>query len=401
LKIVHFSFSKSGGAGAVARILSDSQKELGHESLFEYLTEGNLRQQPVKNPSITIAAGIDEYLIKNQKFENQISVMRSQLGRTSLEPVRAADIVHLHWVPGQISLRHLMRVMDEAKSVVWTLHDMWPITGGCHFSSSCAGFQSNCSSCPAVKTIFQKSVEAQLSMKAELFRLYSSKLKIVAPSTWLANQAQSSTALTGKNVSVIPNPVSRLPNPGSGSKRNSRVLLGISESAFVVAFSAANLDDKRKGLEELLSQLEVFAQDNPQISIQLLLLGASRRKVSCPGLTVIQRGFVSAYQAKTDLQAADVLVNFSQEENLSMSLIEALSASVPILALDSGGNSDIVQEGKTGFLIESPQILPIRLKQFADSPDLVSKFAREARKDFEERFAADKVAKSYIELYNL
>jgi glycosyltransferase involved in cell wall biosynthesis len=238
-------------------------------------------------------------------------------------------------------------------------------------------------------------------MKAELFRLYSSKLKIVAPSTWLANQAQSSTALTGKNVSVIPNPVSRLPNPGSGSKRNSRVLLGISESAFVVAFSAANLDDKRKGLEELLSQLEVFAQDNPQISIQLLLLGASRRKVSCPGLTVIQRGFVSAYQAKTDLQAADVLVNFSQEENLSMSLIEALSASVPILALDSGGNSDIVQEGKTGFLIESPQILPIRLKQFADSPDLVSKFAREARKDFEERFAADKVAKSYIELYNL
>jgi glycosyltransferase involved in cell wall biosynthesis len=60
-----------------------------------------------------------------------------------------------------------------------------------------------------------------------------------------------------------------------------------------------------------------------------------------------------------------------------------------------------VQEGKTGFLIESPKLLPIRLKQFADSPDLVSKFARAARNDFEERFAADKVAKSYIELYNL
>jgi glycosyltransferase involved in cell wall biosynthesis len=117
-------------------------------------------------------------------------------------------------------------------------------------------------------------------------------------------------------------------------------------------------------------------------------------------VNVTQRGLVSAHQAKADLHAADVLVNFSREENLSMSLIEALSSSVPILALDSGGNSDVVQEGKTGFLMGSSELLPIRLKQLSDSPVLVSKFAKAARKDFEERFAADKVAKSYIELYN-
>lgn len=399
MKIVHISFSKSGGAGAVANTLSASQKELGHDSVFEYITDGNLRNHPLRNPSLTVAASLDEYLIKSKGFENQISVVRSILGKSSLERISGADVVHLHWIPGQISLKHLERVMRQAKSVVWTLHDMWPMTGGCHYAGTCEGFTNTCSNCPAVQKIFHKSIESQLHYKSHLFDLFSSKLKIVTPSNWLAKLARSSSVFRSSKIAVIPNPVNSKLQPEFEDKNKIRRLLSIDENAFVIAFSAANLEDKRKGLSQLLIQLEQMALENSAIEINLLLIGDSKKAVACSGVKVTQTGLISAEQAKTNLLAADVLVNFSKEENLSMSLIEALSAGVPIVALDSGGNSDVVQDGRNGYLLGSPEQAITRLTQLAQNKNVALSMASAALDDFKVRFSAEKVAEKYLDLY--
>jgi glycosyltransferase involved in cell wall biosynthesis len=93
------------------------------------------------------------------------------------------------------------------------------------------------------------------------------------------------------------------------------------------------------------------------------------------------------------------LVNFSREENLSVSLIEALSAAVPIVALDSGGNSDVVKDGRTGFLLGSPEEASIRLRTLAQNKTQTSIFAAAALEDFKARFSAEKVAKKYLDFY--
>ena len=401
MKIIHLSFSKSGGAGSVAKTLAKSQTDLGHDSSFKFVTDGNLRQYPFRNPSLTLAASIDEYLIKDSNFYNQISVVRSGIGNLSQKQIEDADVVNLHWIPGQISLKHLAHVMNGAKRVVWTLHDMWPITGGCHYSGSCKEFQNSCSSCPAVIGAFQRSIESQLSLKIEIAKSFASKLSIVSPSSWLAKLAQSSRTFKGKHITVIPNPVYSDKNFSPPSKRAVRGSLGVGQDSFVIAFSAANLEDKRKGLDQLLYQLELVALENPNISLELLLLGASRNLIRCPGVKITHTGMVSAAQVKDYLYCADVLVNFSKEENLSMSLIEALSAGVPILALDSGGNSDVVQDGRTGYLLDIPKDVSIRIKQLAMDKTLMSRFSSAAKVDFNARFAADIVAKKYLELYQI
>ena len=399
MKIVHFSFSKSGGAGTVANTLSTIQSELGHDSSFEFLTEGNLRKQPFRNPSLTIAASLDEYVVKNRDFENQVSVIRSGFGSASLSQIGKADVVHLHWIPGQISLKHLERVMEQAQSVVWTLHDMWPLTGGCHYSGECEEFKNSCSNCPAVKSMFHKSMESQLLYKTQIANVFSSKLKIVTPSSWLAKIAQSSNVFGDLNVSVIPNPVRSTLQSVSEGKHEIREFLSMSKNSFAIAFSAANLDDRRKGLEQLLVQLETMARENPSIEIELLLIGDSKKSITCSGVRVTRTGLVSADQAQSYLKAADVLVNFSKEENLSMSLIEALAAGLPIVALDSGGNSDVVRDGKTGYLLGASEEANKRLTHLAQNKSQTSSFAAAALEDFNARFRAEKVAKQYLELY--
>src|SRR5690606_26435095 len=56
-----------------------------------------------------------------------------------------SDIVHLHWVTGLISTKHIAKL---EKPIVWTLRDMWPVTGGCHYSMECERFAVGCGHCP-------------------------------------------------------------------------------------------------------------------------------------------------------------------------------------------------------------------------------------------------------------
>jgi glycosyltransferase involved in cell wall biosynthesis len=83
-----------------------------------------------------------------------------------------------------------------------------------------------------------------------------------------------------------------------------------------------------------------------------------------------------------------------------MSLIEALSASVPIVALDSGGNTDVVKDGITGYLLSNPEEAASRLLHLAQDRAETSSFAAAALDDFKARFTAEKVSKQYLDLYS-
>ena len=55
------------------------------------------------------------------------------------------DIVHLHWVAGG-----MMPIEDIAKikaPIVWSLHDMWAFTGGCHYDEGCHAYTKDCGNC--------------------------------------------------------------------------------------------------------------------------------------------------------------------------------------------------------------------------------------------------------------
>ena len=64
---------------------------------------------------------------------------------TSLPEFRQADVIHLHWVnQGLLSLKDLRKIFLSGKPVVWTMHDMWPVTGICHHAGDCTHYQAQC-----------------------------------------------------------------------------------------------------------------------------------------------------------------------------------------------------------------------------------------------------------------
>ena len=61
-------------------------------------------------------------------------------------PKKFADlnpsVINLHWVAG--GFLQIETLAKFGKPIVWTLHDMWPFTGGCHYSQGCDRYISAC-----------------------------------------------------------------------------------------------------------------------------------------------------------------------------------------------------------------------------------------------------------------
>ena len=78
-----------------------------------------------------------------------LDIANSGIDITSLPEFQQADIIHLAWInQGMLSLKGIRNILKSGKPVVWTMHDLWPVSGICHLSLGCERFKSGCSHCP-------------------------------------------------------------------------------------------------------------------------------------------------------------------------------------------------------------------------------------------------------------
>ena len=83
--------------------------------------------------------------------------MLGNYGLNNIEDVKCADIVYIHWINDFIGYKDIKWLLTNKKKVVWFLHDMWPLTGGCHHAFDCKGYTDKCVHCPQIR--FLKSTQ--------------------------------------------------------------------------------------------------------------------------------------------------------------------------------------------------------------------------------------------------
>jgi glycosyltransferase involved in cell wall biosynthesis len=101
-------------------------------------------------------------------------------------------------------------------------------------------------------------------------------------------------------------------------------------------------------------------------------------------------------------QAADGFVMPSEFEGLSVALLEAASAGLPAVVTDVGGNSDIVIDGETGYLVppKNPARLARAMRRLMDAPaDVHRSFGEAARRHANEKFRYSVITEKWLKLY--
>lgn len=306
------------------------------------------------------------------------------------------DIVHLHWIAG--GMIRIEEIAKIAPPIIWSLHDMWAFTGGCHYDKHCGLYKDACGKCK----ILEKSVENDLSRKTykRKLRSYSKikKMEIVATSKWIARCAKESTLLTGRVFTNLPNPIDTDVFKKI-DKNLVRDIFNIPQNKKVVLFGAMSpISDSRKGSKELFEAINMLKLKN----IVIVIAGSSETKKSLNLKHPVY--FIPPMRDESSLpliyNIADVMIVPSIQENLANSIIESLSCETPVVAFNVGGNGDMIVHKKNGYLAKAinPKDLSIGIDWVLRNNDLLE-LSNYSRRKVMSEFDSGLVSKKYIDLY--
>lgn len=307
------------------------------------------------------------------------------------------DIVHLNWINrGFVNIKSLQNI---GVPIVWTMHDMWPFTGGCHYDEECGRFKMGCGKCPILGSSSTSDLSSSILNKKKKC-WHNIDLTMVAPSHWLYNCAKESDLFKNTRVEHLPVGMD-LTIYTPANKAEARKILGLPQDKKLVLFGAVNaVDDKRKGFKYLIDALKNLS--NQQDRIELAVFGSlGSDLVSSIGFKCHFLGNIKDNKKIALVySAADVLVAPSLQDNMPATVMESLACGTPVVAFNIGGMSDMIEHNKNGYLARpfEPLDLASGISIIINSQDYTALSLR-SRKKMEEEYNIGTIADRYIALY--
>lgn len=409
MKVLHLSTSDTGGgAFNAARRLHQGLLDKGSASRMLVQTT------PGKDPLVTAKLGrCAPQLAFLRYFLDALPALTSRCGRgATFTPAvlpdslardvaaAAPDVVHLHWVAGGfLRVETLARIK---RPMVWTLHDSWPFTGGCHVPQECRRYTAACGACPQLGSRHEHDLSRMVwNRKQNSWRQLF--MTVVAPSRWMAQCAGDSSLFRGRRIEVIPNGLD-LESIRPIWKREARRALGLSEDRQYVLFGAVRgLSDSNKGAQYLVPALEKLARAGLGQKVEVLVFG---RDVPGEKLDLgLPTRYLGYFQDQQDLNrlysAADLFLAPSRQENLPCTVMEAMACGTPCVGFDVGGMSDLITHGGDGYLARpfSPESLAEGMAWVLGAAAEGAPLQAACRSKVEEKFDIRLCAQRHLDLY--
>lgn len=326
------------------------------------------------------------------------------VGITRLPEFREADIVHLHWVnQGMLSLAGVRHILGTGRPVVWTLHDMWPFTGVCHYARECVKWRTGCHHCELLHAGGGPDDLSAVSFRRKADSYRTGRLSFVACSRWLAALAEESPLLAGRDIACIPNPLNtRRFRPGA--KAAARQRLGIPQERRLILFAAYKVTSPLKGVDYLCEALRHAVAAHPGVCEQWQLVAVGREADRLDGrvpVPVTAVDYVGSEERMIDYYvAADVLALPSLYDNLPNIIAEAMACGVPCVGFDVGGIPQMIDHRVNGYLAAYRDSADFARGLFDTlHPDHYADRCAAARHKAETTYSETAVASRYLDVY--
>jgi glycosyltransferase involved in cell wall biosynthesis len=359
MKVVHISFSDRTGGAAIAAYRHNEAMSLAGISSKMIIVhsrnfQGGIVERVHKNEyyvrlRMFLQQMISQRIVDKASPSSQFTYAPVGFDVSQNKSVQQADAIFIHWInAGILSIQGIEKILQLGKPTYWYMHDMWPMTGGCHYALDCDKYMSQCMRCPILGTNGPKDLSyKQFSQKMSSWLPYDN-LHVVTPSVWLSQCAASSALFSTKKNYVVPNVIDTDKFKPT-DKIDARSRLNLPQDKKLLLFGAMDVNSPFKGwslLEQAVNSLDmkdvecvVFGKcDTRQLSASL------HKKTHFMGTLQDEESLALLYNA------VDVVLLPSLAENYPNVILEGMATGTPAVAFNVGGVSDLVKHQVTGYL---------------------------------------------------
>ena len=385
-----------GGAGKVAYEIKNELSKKGHSSTLlvsqKYAKndknvvlmrpENNLRRRILKKFSYYLANDLDLFpsghILKIPEFKN-------------------ADIIHCHNLHTNYFNLGTLEKMSALKPVVWTFHDMWPITAHCAHSFDGKLKENGFFTCPSLAIYPPIAWHNEKYLEKRKGGIYKkSKFHIITPSKWLADKVKQSI-LQDSPISVIYNGIdSSIFRPYN--KQECRQSLGLPQNKQIILIIAKRgQSNPWKGGNYAQEAIKTFIDDSRAFFVDL---GGDTSEDSDRVKTVSyvnDRTILAKYYS-----AADILLYPSIADNCPLVVLEAMACGLPIVSFNTGGIPELVEHKINGYIAEYKNANDLKngIEYLLNLPSQeIEKMRQYSINKIATNLTIEKMADQYLELY--
>jgi glycosyltransferase involved in cell wall biosynthesis len=415
IKILHINAYLTGGAaiaclrlhnslihiGLDSKILSFDNNIYGIEQLISYSDnkEFGIFSSFFKKIKFKFFKQYHRFRMKMEIKNFEMFTGPKSIHRIENHPlVKEADIIHLHWITNFIDIPRFFRKITD-KPIIWTLHDMNPFTGGCHYSKECLKYTKKCIRCPQLHS----DIITRRSTRNFYIKLRSLKnnrgLHIVGVSEWIKKVSETSKILHNKKHYVIGNSIDTELYKPLDNKRI-KLNFGIDENKKTILL----LTDSIKRINKGYDLFEKAIKDNidPQ-KYKIIIVGYLSHLNKLDGYDVILFNYLKEVQKIRILYSlADVVILPSRYETFSQVTAEAMSCGKPVVAFDESGPSYLISHKVNGYLAKAYDTndLADGIEWVLNDDNNYDDMSNSARKSIINNFSSDVIAEKYLKLYS-